>query len=792
MTARRTAHTHIELKTARALSPYKVAQPVLYALGHSAIPLPAGEKGPRFANWQKHCDELCLPNYTLNPADIPRGANVGLCMGVPVGEHRVVAIDIDVDDLDVIDRLRSALPPANMSKCGAKGETWFYLASPEVTSAQYRRADGNVLVDLLAHGKQTVVPPSVHPTGRIYQWLTGPVAATALPILDVDHMIRLHEALEASGWTGAVDTPRDGANGQTIAHDDDDDMPWDEVNSVALATLSAWVPALGLCRCKPKKGGYQAVADWRPSTDGNAIEDRKLNLSIDSRGIVDFGTGQGYTAIDLVMAAKCPSFGDALEWLRDKLGMRDDADDWIDDITVSSRPRVEAQEAGTVTMAKIDGVCCDAETGEVLATLSAVPLLPPMPRNDNRPVADREFPDHLTRVPGLLGDIVEYLVDTAERPNRPLSLGSALTVLGTAIGRRDATPTKSGTHLYIACLTGTGMGKDHIQSAGDLLLQYADDDVDTKLVGGGDFMSRTAVLRELKNPLHVNFIDEFGLFLKEINAKNAPSHKAEIKKVLLEIWGKSFKNYRLPTWANEDSVRVEAPAMSILGCSTPASFYDALVGRDRENGFLNRLLLIPAYEPGALRDPAYDFRDVPPALVQGLQDAYRERRQTTPFNAQPEWRIVPWKDEKAESLYKAFREQCFASENVDFFVRSAETAGRLATIRAVGCDVENPVVSVADIGWGIEFARWSATRMAEESGTLISDNPVSQARARIMSALQAAKGRRVPQSQLLRNLPFSGKQLREHLTDLRESGLIELQKEKPAKGGPDKVTVIAL
>jgi hypothetical protein len=43
-------------------------------------------------------------------------------------------------------------------------------------------------------------------------------------------------------------------------------------------------------------------------------------------------------------------------------------------------------------------------------------------------------------IPGLVGEIVEFVVLTARRPNRILALGTALTTVGTLIGRRVSGP----------------------------------------------------------------------------------------------------------------------------------------------------------------------------------------------------------------------------------------------------------------------------------------------------------------------------------------------------------------
>jgi hypothetical protein len=80
------------------------------------------------------------------------------------------------------------------------------------------------------------------------------------------------------------------------------------------------VPALDLFRCRRTSQGFEAVAKWRPSTEGRKNEDRRRNLKIASNGIKDFGVDQGYTAIDLVMAALGCDLETAFVFLDGRLG----------------------------------------------------------------------------------------------------------------------------------------------------------------------------------------------------------------------------------------------------------------------------------------------------------------------------------------------------------------------------------------------------------------------------------------------------------------------------------------
>jgi hypothetical protein len=187
-----------------------------------------------------------------------------------------------------------------------------------------------------------------------------------------------------------------------------------------------------------------------------------------------------------------------------------------------------------------------------------------------------------------VGEIVDFVVDTARKPNPVLALSAAITVLGTLIGRRVAGPTLSGTHLYVVNLAPTGAGKDHPQNMASRLLHAAQAE---HLVGPDEFMSHTALAQWLlKQPLSLCAMDEFGAFIAKISSATS-IHEQNIGKILRTAWGRSFAAMRLPEWAwgrmkeftkahgIDDIDFVYAPALAILGASTPSEFFAALQAR---------------------------------------------------------------------------------------------------------------------------------------------------------------------------------------------------------------------
>ena len=98
----------------------------------------------------------------------PGDAGVGVVGGQ--GQPRLDAVDIDTDD-PAIHARSVVLPPTPSRKIGPRGETLFYHG-PEIEQSQSWNIGGKRIVDLIGPGRQTVLPPTIHPdTGRP---ITGP------------------------------------------------------------------------------------------------------------------------------------------------------------------------------------------------------------------------------------------------------------------------------------------------------------------------------------------------------------------------------------------------------------------------------------------------------------------------------------------------------------------------------------------------------------------------------------------------------------------------------------------
>jgi hypothetical protein len=303
---------------ATEVSVYDRFAPLYRAAGFRVVPIAPGTKYPGIhQGFGSYIALVGWPNS--NVTDTQPRAGIGLICGDPL-----IAADIDSDDealgVELIDAFVAADSGVTITKAGRRGQT-LLLRPPLGVVVKSRKflIDGKTVFEMLAEGRQTVLPPTIHPDlNAPYRWGNGATplntGLSAMAMLREDWEARVEEVLSRHGYQ-----PEPPAEEKSY----DDSSPFQQINTLALQNLREWVPALDLYRCRPigrRYPAYEAVATWRPSTTGRPPEARNLNLSIKSKGIKDFGAGKGYSPLDLVMAQRSCSLDEAFSWLTGKLG----------------------------------------------------------------------------------------------------------------------------------------------------------------------------------------------------------------------------------------------------------------------------------------------------------------------------------------------------------------------------------------------------------------------------------------------------------------------------------------
>ena len=251
-----------------------------------------------------------------------------------------------------------------------------------------------------------------------------------------------------------------------------------------------------------------------------------------------------------------------------------------------------AQEHGWTNTAKLR-----SKTPEP-STIINVEHQAPKPAKDGAASYDvPDYPQYLLKPGGdqfnIVKAISEWILESAQKPQPTLALAAALSVVGTALGRKVASPTGLRTNFYMVGVAGTSAGKDHARKCVKVLFQAAGL---TDLLGGEELASGQAVLsRAAAHPVSLFQIDELGLMLKAVASKGAGPHLAGIMTNLIKLFSSAGTIYNGTEYAdqkNRERMDIAYPCIGLHGTTTPETLWPALGSQDVLSGYLNRLLIM--------------------------------------------------------------------------------------------------------------------------------------------------------------------------------------------------------
>ena len=315
--------------------------------GISFVPIAPGTKKPGqhdmvlgwsgMGDWSRFAERMPT-ELELEIWDTWPNAGIGCTFG-PLSN----LLGLDLDNLfpqGGTEALLDIIPPSPVAKKGAKGWTRFYRYNGERSTSFDVR--GVRVLDVLSMGRQTVIPPTLHPDGFAYTWLTHDTlydltSAADLPVLPDDFLTQVETVLRP--FQDDADTR---VQRRPVALLNDEGhisgglsiqaQFFRDLNNLALQRLDDWVPRF-VPKAKRQGEGYRAWATWRGA--------QNPNVSISPDGIRDWGGGYGMTAIDLVMHANNITAMAAADALRTVLMLDLEAhppDAAIDRVEVEAEP----------------------------------------------------------------------------------------------------------------------------------------------------------------------------------------------------------------------------------------------------------------------------------------------------------------------------------------------------------------------------------------------------------------------------------------------------------------------
>lgn len=340
--------------------------------------------------------------------------------------------------------------------------------------------------------------------------------------------------------------------------------------------------------------------------------------------------------------------------------------------------------------------------------------------------------------PGLMGEIAQYIYNSAPRPVPEIALAGALGLMAGICGRAYNTNTGSGLNTYTLLLAETGRGKEAIASGVDELIGAVSKTLpqSTDIIGPGDIASAQALLKYMSKgkSSFVSIVGEFGIYLKNMAAENASPHMQMLKRTMLDLYNKSGegKVVRPSIYADSDknTTGIAAPNFCVIGESTPHTFYSGLTDDMIREGLLSRFTIIEYDGPRVALNP--NARAVRPPMNL-IDDLSRLCAYAQALNVQNK-SIRVQMDSQAQWIMDQFELYCTAqinnastdSEKVlsELWNRAHLKALRISAQVAVGCNMIDPCVSEYMANWAINIVVEDARNIMDRfrSGEIATSN----------------------------------------------------------------------
>ena len=523
------------------------------AKGYSVVPLAPKQKGPKIQGWTRFCEALMTPDEAK--AFCNKNNNIGLALGPASG---VCAVDIDTDDPEIIKQIERLIPDSPVKKRGAKGYTAFYKFNG-APSKSAKSLDGQSGVDFLSAGRQTVLPPSIHPSGMEYCWLTQQTLLTidksTLPELTgtaLDQLLALFRPkthiekkqielprieVERNYIETNLETAKEALNFI------DPDQSYDTWIQVGLALQEGFGPVTGC----------ELFVDWS------------------ARGMKFDGIAE--------CSKKFRSFHDPRE------------------ITLGTLFFL-AKQNGYVGPDDFDlaAIKAKAEEGSRMLTLWAKTV---EEKPDVALASREELKKIITQPVGAIKMVYDWIRKVSPVRQDVFAVAAATSVVSAFYGHKFRGHTRTYTNNYIICVGPSGCGKSAVCDNALWLMSNGPTRLHARLMG--EMASAPGMIDELvrKDGVAYSFIDEIGQFFRFAKGEGSSQYTQAIGTEMTKIYSKANYVYQTQAYsaAAKRPVReIDHPCFIIFGQSVPNRLYGAVTSDDFQDGFFNRFTIIEVTE----------------------------------------------------------------------------------------------------------------------------------------------------------------------------------------------------
>lgn len=726
-------------------SPYRSTSAKYLALGLSVLPITPMKKSPgclRSGVWSPMSEWSRLAHVLPTSEDVNlwdswKDAGVGLVLG---GQAGVIAIDVDTDDEKLISIIAKNLPPSGYKKRGEKGFTAFYY-SHEAIATKRIKVNKRIVLEVLSTGTQTVLPPSIHPNGKPYRWITDDslediLSVNELPVITSQHIKKVSDAL------ALIDSQK---------------------TSIADVVSSSRYLSAEKVKDLRRALGYipaDSYDDW-------------INV-----GMALHSTGDGQAAYGLW--SEWSQLSDKYDPVNQRLKWKSFRHDASHPISVASIFHW-ASEHGFSNNGQVDVA---DQSSEVRLFDACAHTIEP-------------FPSSLLNPPGFLGAAVRHIVDSAPKEQPVFSINAVLCMMGSVLGRKVCSRTNVRPNIYLFSVGASGCGKDHPRKCVKRILIEAGA---VDLLAGEEIASAQGLVESTRKvPSGLFQIDELGSWLEAFQNKNAGTHLTAIPTTLMKLFTSSDSVFTGTAYADQKQrplERIYNPGICLHGTTTAETMYPALKSRHLLDGFLNRILVLNSDDDDPTHYTDRAVAPVPASLTRWVRSVLQSRGGSkqddgdgdgdllglmpeTAFTVEMDPSAHQCLDEFSSSVRLKINETRGSGVDV-LWVRAWEYAVKISMIVACGCvdDIHSATVKKNHMQWAVGFVGYSIEQTGKMVKLKIADSRFEGMRNDCFEVIAKAGARGVTEREMGRSKsafkklsPSEKKSVMESLT---VAGMVEL------------------
>lgn len=397
------------------------------------------------------------------------------------------------------------------------------------------------------------------------------------------------------------------------------------------------------------------------------------------------------------------------------------------------------------------------------------------------------LPPHLFNVPGFIKDVMEYCMETAPYPNRPLAFAGALALMSLLAARKVRDEGDMRTNIYLIVLAPSGSGKDWPRKLNKDIAYKC-----SFMPAMGDRFASGQGIEDalLRVPAKLFQTDEIDTLFQTLNKARDPLTE-ELMAMLLTLYGESSSQHIMRVKAGQErSEVIHQPSFTLFGTAIPVHFYSALNERLLTNGILSRTIII---DSGAVREgQEARYIDAPDHIVNVAKwwcDSFPSGKEScmkpkpiTVSSTSEAGRILTELRNEADEEWSSADESDETARVV--WSRVNEQGRKLALLYAVSENHRNPVIREDAAKWGADFAKHQARRVLALVGRYGATSEFMKDCRKMFDHLSNAPGRRLSRSKLMRKM--------KHLTVKKFDEIIHALEERkeinreivPTKGRP--------